>query len=482
MERTKKPTINSDQKLHALASALVSRMQFAAKLGDQYNGDRNLYEALGYKITLEYRDYVSQYFRQDIAKAVIDRPVKATWRGKLKIQESKKEKETQFEKDWIELNKKLKIVSNFSRVDRLSGLGKYAVLLLGLDDVRTKEDYEKSVATGKRSLKYIKPFGEGCIDEIVYEKNINDERFGLPVLYRITVVEPKTLAETSFKVHHTRIIHVVEDILESEIEGIPGLQAIFNRLMDLEKIIGGDGEMFWRGARPGYHGKLDKEFQLTAAEEEKLMDQIDEYEHNLRRFLINEGIDIEALEQQISDPKPHVDVCISMISAAKGIPKRILIGSERGELSSAQDSDEYKEYVQTRREEHAEVHIIQPFIDACIKYQILAKPVTGEYAIVWSDLFTKSEKEKTEIGKNRATALREYMTSPFATSVVPPPAFMEYFLGLPDEDIELIMKMAEGVINSEEGSMSAITQEQMALVEQELKQKQTNPVRTKNAE
>jgi len=142
-------------------------------------------------------------------------------------------------------------------------------------------------------------------------------------------------------------------------------------LFDLEKLVGGSAEMFWRGARPGYKGKVDKEYTLTSDEEEDFQDQLDEYEHNLRRFLISRGIDISALETQVSDPSKHVDVQIQMISAQTGIPKRILTGSERGELASTQDITSWYSLIQGRRENYVAGNILRPFNVKVLAFSLL---------------------------------------------------------------------------------------------------------------
>ena len=79
---------------------ITDRLKTAYKMGFQYGGDRDLYEALGYKTILTYDDFKARYNRQDIAKAIIDRPVNATWQGDLKIVESDDDKETALEKGW----------------------------------------------------------------------------------------------------------------------------------------------------------------------------------------------------------------------------------------------------------------------------------------------------------------------------------------------------------------------------------------------
>ena len=112
------------------------------------------------------------------------------------------------------------------------------------------------------------------------------------------------------------------------------LEAIFNRMEDIEKLVGGDAEMFWKGARPGFQGMVDKDFEFDDALKEDLMNQVFEYENDLKRILINKGVDLKLLAQQISDPANHMDVQLICVSAVTGIPKRMLSGSERGELAS----------------------------------------------------------------------------------------------------------------------------------------------------
>jgi hypothetical protein len=184
---------------------------------------------------------------------------------------------------------------------------------------------------------------------------------------------------------------------------------------------------------------------MTQTTKDDLKDQIDEYEHNLRRILVNEGVDLKALAQQIADPHSHLDVQLTCISAVTGIPKRILSGSERGELASTQDTGEWKTYVQSRREDHAEPHIIRPFVDKLVGLKILPVP-QKDYMVDWLDLFSISEKERVSIGQLRASAIREYTTNPSAESLMSPEAFFEIGLGLSQEQIDLVhAKNAEGI-------------------------------------
>lgn len=419
-------------------SAIVGRANLLARLGFSYGGERDIYNALGYPKNLTFDDYYAQYKRQDIAKAIIDRPVSATWRGKISVIETE-ERYTAFEEGWDKLDKQLNLRAKFARVDRLAGLGHYGVLLLGLDDVKAVTDMANPVRSGKRQLKYVKPLSEASAAIQEWDNNPNSERYGFPKIYQLTL-ELSDSSTITVNVHYSRIVHIPGQLLEDEVNGLPRLEAVFNRLLDLEKIVGGSAEMFWRGARPGFQGIVSEGYNMTDEDIDELQKQLDEYEHGLRRFLINRGVSLDALAQQVSDPRNHVDVQLQMISAITGIPRRILTGSERGELASTEDRNTWLSMIQERREEYAEPVILRPFIDKCIEFGVLAKPQT-DYTIQWTDLWAASEKELADIGQIRASALKDYLMVPGAMDVIPPDVFYEKFLGLGKDQIDLIKEL-----------------------------------------
>jgi len=429
-----------------------------SKLGFSYNNARDIYRALGWPSVLTYADYAAHFVRQDIAKAIIDRPVNATWRGTVDLLESDDDDETALEKAWKDLYTDLNLKSKFIRLDRLVGLGRYGVLFLGFNDTSEREGLALPVSSGRHKLMYVKPLGEESAQISTWVTKTSDERYGKPLLYDCLIQTPSQGdSPVQLKVHYSRILHVADGLMESEVEGTPRLEAVFNRLLDLEKIIGGSAEMFWRGARPGYQGKVDKEFAMTDVARDDLQDQMDEYEHNLRRLLVNEGVELSPLAMQVADPSSHVNIQLEMISAVTGIPKRILVGSERGELASSEDRGEWRELIQTRREEHAEQNIIRPFVSMCNEYGVLPEP-KEEYSVQWTDLWAPGELEKAEVGKARSMALKDYGSSPTNQDVVPPEAFYKFFLGLDEDQISLIQEMRDAQIAEEEADFAAVGQ------------------------
>lgn len=451
-----------DKQIQTL-SVIVSRMNLAARMGKAYDNSRDLFQALGYPPNIEYDDLLARYCRQDIVRAVVDKPVKATWRNGFKLVETADANETPFEKEWADLSLKLRIPSIFTRLDRLCAFGDYGVLLLGFDDVTALEEFAQPVQSGKRQLNYLRPFGQANAVIQQWETDPNNERYGLPVTYQITTVAPGTSSTSTALVHYSRVLHVAEDLLESDVQGLSRLEPIYNRFMDLEKLVGGSAEMFWRGARPGYQGKIDPEYTMTSETKDDLKSQIDEFEHNLRRILVNEGIDLTSLQQQIADPASHVDVQLQMISAVTGIPKRILVGSERGELSSSQDQDAWSDLITNRREDFVEPCIIRPFVERVCLYGVISSPADMTYDIEWPSMYESSDQEKAQVGATRATALKDYCSNPTAESVIPPKAFFQFFLGFEEEDIELIEQMVEAGMQEEEAAVKqlGITPEQL---------------------
>lgn len=423
------------QVLQELVGTLTNRLNYLGNLGLQYSGDRSLYDALGYKKTLTYLDYYTQYQRQDIAMAVIDRPIEATWRGSQWVYspDIEEREEDLLAQAWEVLYHDLKLKQKFIRLDKLSCLGRYGVLVMGFNDIKTPEDWGKPVETSNGlKLLYVQPYSEDAAQINTYEENTTSERFGLPLTYNISADSGNNTQ--TIIVHYSRIIHVAGKQLDSEIYGIPELQAIFNRLMDLEKIVGGSGEMFWRNARQGFNAQVDTtKYKAAAGLKTSLEDQMKEYEHNLRRFLVTEGVNLKSLDAFVYDPTGHTDVQLTLISAVTGIPKRILMGSERGELSSSQDTDAWATLIQTRREEYADRLIICEFVDTLMKYGIL--PNTENYQTEWTALTTVSDKDMAEVGRIRATALKEYTTNPQAEMILPPDSFYKVILGLNDEQI-----------------------------------------------
>jgi hypothetical protein len=443
-------TGNEERQIYQLASELVGRAQLAGKLGQSYGGNRDLYETLGYKKVPVFDDFYVIYKRQDVAKRIISAPVNGTWRLKPAIVENKDE-ETDFEKAWINFVKDKNPYHYIARADRISGIGQYGVLLIGFDDVKKSADAISEVF-GAREVLYLRPYMQKNIQIATFVKDTNNARYGLPETYKLqTTVDGMTsTANQNLTVHWSRIIHIAEGLEENDVIGTPRLECVLNRLQDLDLLSGGSAEMFWRGAFPGYAFVADPEHMIKPQAMTDLKKEIENYVHDLTRYLRLSGMSVKDLSTQVADPSKHFELLISLVSAATGIPKRILLGSERGELASSQDKDNWAEQIEDRRLDYAEPMILRQFIDRLIWAKILPAPGEDGYTVEWPDLFALSEGEQATILKTKTEALATYANAPSAITIIPPDFYLSQFLGLTTKEIEHINKLAEEMAKLEE--------------------------------
>lgn len=439
----KKGTVFTNEEALSILSAIAVRAGIAARLGKSFSGDRDIYTALGYNTSPGFEDYMAKYERQDIARAIIDKPVRASWRRPPTITELD-QKESKFEKQWIGLVENKRIYHHLSRADRLASIGTYAALFLGFDDGKKAEEEIGSAS----KLLYLTPYSMENAAIAESEIDQKDERYGLPKIYEINIKVSGADATRSSKVHWSRVIHVAEDLLEDNVEGIPRLRAVLNRLQDLEIIAGASAEGFFRGAFPGFGLKKQPDATFEKQDKDALTDEMEEYLHGFKRFFRIQGIDIQELKPQIADPSNHISAQIDLISAATGIPKRILLGSERGELASSQDEKNWADRIDERRKEHCEQVILRPLIDRLIKVGVLPKPAEG-YTVKWPDMMTPSEKDTAEVGEILAKALKAYVDAMGAQEIVPPEIFLQK-LGFSKDEVEQINLILKKV-QKEEG-------------------------------
>lgn len=427
-------------------NAVSQRMKYAETLGQTYGGDRDLYQALGYKRELRYEDYYKMYKRGDIAKTIINKPANAVWGNHPKISEQDQKvidtDEDSLNNQWKRLVKEHNLYSQILRLDKLLGLGRYAILLFGFSD---STEFSKPLKTeDDTELLYIHPYSEESVKIQKYVSAKNDPRYGLPEMYQIQTVNPETNTKNqAMLVHHSRVLHVVEDPLENQIFGTPRLEAIFNRLEDLQKLLGGSAEMFWRGARPGYAAMADKDATFGEIDSDTMKEQFDEFEHNLRRWITVQGVKIEDLAPQVSSPKEHIDAQVMFVSMVTGIPKRILTGSERGELASTQDEKVWNNLIRDRMSTFAEPQILRPLIDKLIECNIL-NTEKEDYIVTWPKMSAMGEKEKADITKMRAQAIAEYLKTPGADMLIPPEIWLRDEFGYTEQQIADIEDIVGG--------------------------------------
>lgn len=429
-------------------STLLSRSMLARRAGQHFDGDRDLYKTMGYIRTLTAEDYLGQYLRGDIAGRIIDAYPDATWR-EPPVVSAADEDGGRFADAVHELDERIGLWSRLARADRLANIGHYGIILCGFDG---GDPLWSPLRGSDRRLIYLKPHSEVTAEISRWDNDPSSPRYGKPEMYNVTIGSGRTSGisgltmgvSTMVRVHWTRVIHIAEKPLDDDSIGLPRLERVFNRLMDVDKLLGSSAEIFWNNAAGLWALKADPELEWDPEDKKELEEQLQEMSHGLRRWLRLRGIEPENIAASIADPRNFVESLLDVIAGATGIPKRILVGSERGELSSEQDENNWAGRVNERRATHAIPNIVRPLLDMLILRGALPKPAGGRYNVEWEGSDSLGEETRARIADTRASALQKYMNTLGAEEIVPPREFRAIWLGLePEPDAGFLRGMED---------------------------------------
>ena len=414
-------------------SSAVDRQRAMSQLGLAYSGKRNIYESAGYDKQISFSMHLSRYLRQGVAKRICNIFADESWRLEPEILDGVTIEDgtpdTPFVEAWNyiaqggqieEGETQLGLLHYMHRLDRVAGIGSYGVMLLGLDDGLTLDQpvtANSLAGKGTAGLLYASVFDEGSAAISEYETDTKSPRYGKPKRYQLTTSTGG--ASLVNHVHWSRIIHVADGALTSDHIGVPRLEAAWNDLMNLEKVMAAVGEAAYRLMDPGHilstkegyalpqidsRMSPDKQAEVKALNEDR-HDQVEEFIHGLRRFLELEGMDVTTLDGQLQDPTGAVQNIIDLISAATGIPQRLLLGSERGEQASSQDEANWAKVVESRQSKFITSQIIRPTINRLIWLGVLPVPTSGSMSIRHKSLLQITDSERAKIANEFSTAL-----------------------------------------------------------------------------
>lgn len=413
--------------LSAINSLLSDRYEAAG--AQTFDGKRDVYASAGYPETIAPADYRRQYERQDLAMRIVEIVADYTWKGDTWLQDTEGVADSPFEAAWRAL-----VASRFTadgdtapgvlhylaRADIVAGMGQYAVLLLGVNDGKAlSEPMEPGTLKTPDDLLYLSIFAEDSAGIAAWDKDTGSRRYGKPLAYNLSTlrgdekkVEP---------VHWSRCVHIADGLLTNDVYGKPRLRAVYNRLLDIEKVLAATGEGGWRimnpsvvfSTREGYElprpdarMPADMRQKLEEARDEQET-QIDELVHGLRRALALEGLEPHWQDTEMQDPSGAVEVYLKMISAGTGIPLRILTGSERGELASSQDEANWASVIEARRTRYAEPLILRPLVNRLLWAGALPLPIGNVYAVNWSSVQSPDPNEAAQRADTYASALQK---------------------------------------------------------------------------
>lgn len=437
------PTFNTEDFKDLVHNAMSMRSELLRKFMDPR---RDYDKECGYPTTENIRveEYKKAYDRDPIAARIVDCLPDECWKVQPTVYEDENsESVTDFEEAWDNLSRSLRGKSYYqdeegspiweylNRLDRLCGVGSFGILLLGLNDLTEGQTLQTPVAghenwfdsplyeeemnqvgeasqswdgldslnppqkeTEAEALKllFLRVFDESLVKIVQYNSNIASPRYGQPVMYELTFINPLEQAKggvglplTTQRVHWTRVIHVADNLSASEIFGDPRMRTVWNRLIDLTKLYGGSAEMYWKGAFPGISLNIDPKMGGDVqVDQDSIRDAMWKYTNSLQRWFALAGVSASSLSPQVVDPTQQINVQIEAICVKLAIPKRIFMGSERGELASSQDAGSWNDRLKGRQKSFITPRIVIPFVDRLIQLGVLPEP--EGYSVSWPDV------------------------------------------------------------------------------------------------
>lgn len=427
-------------------------------LRQQLDPRRDIEAECGHPFNVTVEDYRRLFDRGDIAARVVEVLPKESWSESPSVFETEDENVTSFEKAWEDLVDQFRLYSLLERIDTLSGIGRFGILLLGIDDgldlrmpaaMSSLEGGEGAPTEPSHKLLYLRPFDESLVQVTELEPDRNNPRYGLPRSYQIRFEDASLISSvggtvpqvgaTSFvqHVHWSRVIHVADNRMSSDVYGTPRMQKVLNRLLDIKKVAGGSSEMFWKGGFPG----LSLEAQIGEDENvsvdlEATKEELERYMNGLQRYLATVGMQAKSLVPQVADPTPTIDSQIKLIAMTLGVPHRVFMGSEAAQLASEQDSRSWNRRLSLRRNEYLTPYVIRPTVDRLIALGVLPQPV--EYQVFWPDLNTLSEQDKASVAERQTNAIARYVQTG-SDLIISPFHFLTLILGMEDDEAHSII-------------------------------------------
>lgn len=461
-----KETFNA-LKYQLMETTLLSRKALLDKLTSPNNRDYN--KECDYPDEIETSMLRDAYDREGIAFRVISVYPEESWSEDPVVFESEGSDETAFEVEFKKLVKRLNLWYHLHKIDEVSGIGRYGVLLLGVSDgqpldrplvlkTASTAPTPEGQAPSKLQLLYLRAFDESVLTVESREQDPRNPRFGQPNMYSViftddseggqvaagTLPQGATAPSQTQNVHWSRVIHVADNRQLSEVFGRPRLQVVFNRVRDNIKVLGGAGEMYWKGAFPGL--ALEAMPGVTEYEEDAdaIKEQMELYGNGLQRWLDLVGVSVKQLAPTVSDPNPVLGAILQEICIAMAIPKRIFMGSERGELSSGQDAKTWNTRVNARNNKYVSPMIVRPLIDRLIALGILPTPAeeTG-YTVEWTDKNASTDIEKAELAAKITETLVKYISGG-VDAIIPVHLFLTMVMKFDPEMVaEIVKEMGE---------------------------------------
>tara|TARA_R110002020_G_scaffold473277_1_gene702334 strand:+ start:364 stop:1782 length:1419 start_codon:yes stop_codon:yes gene_type:complete len=420
---TNKTTIASLKKDYDNLKVVVNHQMSALRygisnaLGISNDGKRDIYDIYGYPKSLGgeqgFRVMFQHANRQGIANRITYGIARPCWRDGFKVYASADDGAEELLQDQITVLTRNKLVQKLEAADVFNRVGRMSALFIGVPDGRTPDQPLGGVVNGEANLDklYFSPYSYDGINISQTEQDTTSPRYGLPIYYSLQRIptdggdkDPDT---KSIKAHWSRVIHLNENGLSSDIEGLGSLEPVFNRILDLDKTTGGSAEAYFRNARGKIAHEMDKEFSSDFLQNEdakkQFQEKSEEFTNNWKDHIVAIGSKVQAVNTPHASPEHTVKSALWEIAGYTGIPIRILTGEGSGQLAGSEDQLAFNAIIKDRQSLICS-HWIYRLFEILIQAGMLPK-LPDSYEVRFEVQQASTDREKSENADRYAAAL-----------------------------------------------------------------------------
>lgn len=389
---------------HALNDARLARarMGLMAPTMGLDNKRHSAWCEYGFPEQVTYENLYALYRRGGIAHGAVEKLVGKCWQTNPEIIEGDDADESKDETAWEKNTKKVftkRLWRAFAEADRRRQVGRYAGILLHINDSRT---WDQPVFRGK-SLKKVTIAWAGSLTVSEWVTDQKSADYGQPKQWKY--VESLPNGGTNQRFIHPDRVFILGDYSN---DAIGFLEPGYNACVSLEKVEGGSGESFLKNAARQLNVNFEKEIDfnnlasLYGVSMDELQDKFNEVAGEMNRgndvLMTTQGATVTPLVTAVADPSATYNVNLQTFAASVDIPVKVLVGMQTGERASTEDQKYFNARCQSRRGDLS--FEIEDFSDKLIDLKII--DAVSEKTVIWDDLNEQTGTEKLANAKTMA--------------------------------------------------------------------------------
>jgi hypothetical protein len=326
-------------------------------------------------------------------------------------------------------------------------------------------------------LLYMRPLPEGMATVVQWETNKFHPRFGLPVMYNVTLNDPtqgttgNAMPTGSYRVHWSRITHLADThhtATTSRALAAPRQRPVWADILNCYKVGGASAEMYYQGALPGHSFEVDPRFGQNIMDEKRMKDVYELWRNGMQRGIITKGWVMKDHAPQVVDPTPQLEKYVENICIKLNMPMRIFKGSERGNLASEQDETNWAGRKRERRTGYMTSGIVCPIINRLILARVLPEPMQ-DLKTDWPDFSTQTEEQKAKVSLVKTQSLAAYVSSG-ADVMVTPMNFLTKYQGFSNGEAKQMLEDAAEANQQREEMQRDLEEEAMQQQQEQMEQ------------